>query len=148
MVTRLVKTEGADMNDTTRTSWWQRNWKWFVPVGCLGLIAMVGGAIVGLLFLVFGLIKSADVYQDALSQAQNHPAVQRELGQPIEAGWLVMGNISLEGTSGEADITIPVSGPNGEARVYVVASKTAGQWTYQLLEVEFSESGQRLNLLE
>lgn len=136
------------MNDTAQTSWWQRNWKWFVPVGCLGLLAMVGVAIVGLMFLVFGMIKSADVYQDALSQAQNHASVQRALGQPIEAGWLVMGNISVEGASGEADITIPISGPDGEARVFAVASKSAGRWTYQLLEVEISASGERINLLE
>jgi len=25
------------------TTWWQRNWKWFVPVGCLGLLAIFTG---------------------------------------------------------------------------------------------------------
>ena len=26
-----------------QTSWWQKNWKWFVPVGCLGLLAVFIG---------------------------------------------------------------------------------------------------------
>lgn len=136
------------MNDTAPAGWWQRNWKWGAPVGCLTVVALVVAAVLGLLFFIFSMIKSTDVYEEALSRTQTHPVVQRELGQPIEADWLVMGSISTSGSSGEADIVIPITGPNGQARIYAVASKSAGRWTYQVLEVEVGDSGQRINLLE
>lgn len=75
------------MTDSVKASWWQRNWKWFVPVLGLGFFGLVGATVVAVLFLVMGVVKSSDVYQEALSLAQSHPVVQRELGEPIEAGW-------------------------------------------------------------
>ncbi len=43
------------MEDTLiQESWWKRNWKWVVPVGCgvffiVGIILVVGGVIWGVL---------------------------------------------------------------------------------------------------
>ncbi|MDQ6808418.1 MAG: cytochrome c oxidase assembly factor 1 family protein, partial [Verrucomicrobiota bacterium] len=42
----------------------------------------------------------------------------------------------VEGTSGKADMTIPISGPHGSGTIYAVATKTAGRWIYSILEVE------------
>jgi hypothetical protein len=28
------------MTETGNPNWWSRNWKWFVPVGCLSLILL------------------------------------------------------------------------------------------------------------
>ena len=131
-----------------RKGWWGRNWKWFVPTGCLTLLLVVGGCIAGLVGFVFSLIKSSDAYKDALAAAQASPAVQKALGTPIEAGLLVMGNIHVSGTSGNADLTIPISGPKGEATIYAVATKSAGKWTFDRLEVAIEDSDERLDLLK
>ena len=34
-----------------RRNWWERNWKWFVPSGCLTLI-LLGCLFIGLIFTV------------------------------------------------------------------------------------------------
>ena len=135
------------MNEMTNDGWWQRNWKWFVPTLALTIVAFVGTAIVGLVFLVFGMIKSSEVYVEALARAQAHPVVQHQLGLPIEDGWMVMGNISTSGGSGEADLTIPISGPRGQARIFAVATRSAGQWRFDHLVVVFDGSEERLDLL-
>ena len=31
------------MNQPQERNWWNRNWKWFVPVGCLGAIVLIVG---------------------------------------------------------------------------------------------------------
>ena len=31
------------MNQPQERNWWNRNWKWFVPVGCLGAIVSIVG---------------------------------------------------------------------------------------------------------
>ncbi len=70
------------------------------------------------------------------------------LGTPVEVGLLTTGNISTSGSSGEADLAIPISGPKGGATVYVVASKSEGEWIFSTLVVGLKEGGERINLLE
>ena len=129
-------------------TWWQRNWKWFVPVCCLGALALFAVFAVLIVTLVFGLIKSSGVYKDALAIARAHPAVVRALGSPIEDGIYVMGNINVSGSSGHADLAIPISGPKGKGTIYAVATKHAGQWTFSKLVVEIKETKERIDLLE
>jgi hypothetical protein len=80
-----------------KRGWWSRNWKWFVPVGCLSMLALVAVVIVLIVTLVFGALKSSDVYKQAMTKATANPTVISELGQPIESGWMVSGSISVNG---------------------------------------------------
>ncbi len=51
------------MDRPTKASWWSRNWKWLVPIGCLlSLILFVGFTY---LIMTFGLMKSSDAYIQA-----------------------------------------------------------------------------------
>ena len=129
------------------TTWWQRNWKWFVPV-CLGSVVLFAGFIVLILTIVFGMMKSSDAYKDALAMARANPYVQDALGSPFEEGLLVAGNINISGSSGYADLAIPVSGPDGSGTIYVVASKSAGQWTFLKLVVGIKATNERIYLIE
>ncbi len=129
-------------------NWWSRNWKWCVPAGCFSIV-LVMVVFVGLIVaLVFGLIKSSDVYKDALTQAQANESVSEALGSPIEAGFLVTGSINISGSSGDADIAIPISGPKGSGTIYAVATKSGGAWTFSTLNVQIKGSEERMNLLD
>ena len=130
------------------TTWWQRNWKWFVPVGCLGLLAIFIGFVGLIVTSVFGMMKSSDVYKDALAAARAEPAVEMALGTPIEEGLFVMGNINISGSSGQADLAIPISGPDDEATIYAVAEKSAGRWTFSTLVVEIKTTGEKIDLMK
>ena len=130
------------------STWWQNNWKWFVPVGCLGLLTILIGFIALIVTIVFGMVKSSEVYKDALAAARADPTVEMALGTPIEDGLLVMGNISISGLSGKADIAIPISGPFDKGTIYAVAKKSAGRWTFTTLVVEIKTSGERIDLMK
>jgi uncharacterized integral membrane protein len=132
--------------EKTRT-WWQRNWKWFVPVASLGFLALFAAFIVLIVTIVFGMIKSSDVYKDALATARANPTVVKALGSPIEAGILVMGSINISGPSGQADLAIPISGPNGKGTIYAAATKAAGKWTFSKLVVEIKATKERIDLI-
>ncbi|OGP55053.1 MAG: hypothetical protein A2Y65_04180 [Deltaproteobacteria bacterium RBG_13_52_11] len=129
-------------------TWWQRNWKWFVPVAGLAFLALFAAFIMLIITIVFGMIKSSDVYKDALATARTHPAVVKALGSPIKEGIFVMGSISVSGSSGQADLAIPISGPNGKGTIYAVASKHAGQWTFSKLVVEIKATKEIIDLIE
>ena len=53
------------MDQSQKRSWWNRNWKWVVPAGCLTPILVCGGFITLVFVFVFGAIKSSDVYIDS-----------------------------------------------------------------------------------
>lgn len=142
-----LKTQPPLPQEKSRT-WWQRNWKWFVPVACLGFLALFAAFIMLIITIVFGMIKSSDVYKDALATAQTHPAVMKALGSPIKAGIFVMGSMNISGSSGQADLAIPISGPNGKGTIYAVASKHAGQWTFSKLVVEIKATKEIIDLIE
>ena len=128
-----------------KPNWWGRNWKWFVPAGCLTAILLAIGFVVIILTIVFGAMKRSGPYQDGLATAKNHPEVQEALGTPIDAGLFMGGSIHVNGASGNADITFPISGPRGKARVYIVGRKRAGNWQYSHRSVEL-ENGTKISL--
>lgn len=135
------------MEQDNGSDWLTRNWKWLVPVGCLGLFLLFAAFVIGIFSFVMGLMKSSDAYKEALTRAQNHPFVQEIIGDPIEAGWFTTGSINIRNQSGHADLVIPISGPNGKAKIYVVAIKSEGVWSFSTLMVESGDDEQRLNLL-
>ena len=135
------------MNPPQQKGWFGRNWKWFVPVGCLSMVLMAVAVVAAGIYFVFGAIKSSDVYQQALAKTRSNPAVVRELGEPIEAGWRISGSINVSNDSGNADVRIPVSGPKKSGAVYATAIKKQGKWDFSTLEVEIEGDTKRINLL-
>jgi hypothetical protein len=123
-----------------------RHWKWLIPVGCLGFLLLIVGFVVGIAAFAFSLIKSSDVYREAIHAVQTHPVARSELGDPIESGWFVSGSIQTSGPSGSADVSVPVSGPKRSGRVYAVATKSAGRWQFSLLELELEGRPGRIDL--
>ena len=136
------------MNQQQNTNWWGRNWKWFVPVGCLGTLFLFACFTALIIFFVLGLIKSSDAYNDATAMVRAHPSVQESIGTPIEEGIFISGNIKVSGPSGKASLSIPVSGPKGKGTLFVEAEKSAGQWTFSTLVLEIKGTRHRIDLLE
>ena len=126
-------------------SWWSRNWMWVVPVGCLTPIVLFALFFAGIVFFVFKLIRSTDVYRDSLARAQAHPEVVRRLGSPIEPKWWVLGSINVDNDEGEADFVVPIRGPKGDGAIEVEATKNDGKWTYSRLVVDMD--GAEVDLL-
>jgi len=131
-----------------RRNWWQRNWKWFVPTGCLTLIALAVAFVAMIVVVVFGAMKSSDAYRIAASRARNDERVVRAIGKPMSEGLFVSGHTNVNGGSGQADLEIPISGPKGKAKIYAVATKSAGEWVYSKLVVRVESTGETIDLNE
>ena len=103
-------------------------------VGCvMGVLILACGAVV--VGLVFYMMRSSDVYEQAVEIAQSHPEAARALGEPIKAGFFVTGSISTSGQSGRAEIAIPVQGSRDKGTVNVSATKSGGEWQFHTLEL-------------
>jgi len=108
--------------------------KWGL-IGCLGVILMIAVFAGVVVTIVFGTMKTTDVYRGARRSAERDPRVIQALGSPIRPGLWVSGNINVEGRRGDADITFPIHGPKGKASVHAIATKQSGTWHYAELTV-------------
>lgn len=118
-----------------------------VMFGCLGALVLMVLFAAGMVMFVFSLMRSSEPYQEAMRRAKASPGVAATLGEPIEAGRFVTGSVNVSGPSGDANLSIPISGPKGSGTIYVIAEKRAGKWEYKLLEFQPSGQTQRLDLL-
>jgi hypothetical protein len=137
MLARRTPPEDAMVEST---NWWGRHWKWFAPMGCLTIVLLLALVIGGVMALVFGMMKSSDVYAQALDRARASPEVAAVLGTPVEEGLFVTGQWSESATNGSAELSIPLSGPKGDGTLHVVAEKSGGTWRFSTLVIE-SASG-------
>ena len=103
----------------------------------------------GALFVVFvfGLLANSEPAQMSVAMAQSNPALVERLGTPLTRGRWVSGNISVSDASGNAELSIPISGPKGHGTLYVEAKKHAGLWHLDLLQFGADGSDARLDLL-
>jgi hypothetical protein len=112
------------------------------------MLLLAVGVAFAIVSLVFGVMKSSDAYKMALAKAKADPRVMAALGSPIDDGLFIRGKTNVSGSSGQADVTVPISGPKGKGTIYFVASKFAGEWTFSKLMVEIADSKERIDLIE
>ena len=90
--------------------------------------------LVPILFLGGGF-KGSEPYQQGMEAASRNREVIRALGEPIESAGIITGELSLGGLSGEADLRIPIRGPEGRGVLYVAGRKENGVWVYYTFAV-------------
>ena len=121
----------------------------FGGCGCGAIIAvLVLAFIAGILALIFGIMRSSEPFQQAVAEVQHNPQAVRALGEPIKIGWFLSGSISTSGDSGEAELSIPVSGPVDKGTLYVEAYKSEDVWHFTRMELVTKKYPNRINLLE
>ena len=116
-------------------SWLERHPRSKIPLGCL-ILVLLFGAFFGILFTVItASFRSSDVYKQALAKAGANPQVRQALGEPIQQKGFMTGQLNVNGSTGDADLSIPIRGPRGKATVRAVAKKSGGVWRFSWLQV-------------
>jgi hypothetical protein len=135
-------------NGIVQRSWWSRNWKWFIPTGCLSLILVFSLFIGGIFYAITSSMKNSDAYKEAMKQVQKSELVAERLGGSIESDGMITGDINISGSTGTADLQIPIKGSKGEGVLFVVADKQNVQWKYKVMYVYLNDSKEQINLLK
>ncbi len=125
--------------------------KWLIVASASVLV--LGGAAAGCFVVraqsAFHECAPAD---EALYQVRNHPEAVAVLGEPVEAGYWIQGSLttSFSGSTGSADLWIPLEGPKAKGKAHVVASvkprgMMAKQWVFEPISLAV-EGGPTLTL--
>ncbi len=97
-------------------------------------------------FFATGIMKETDAYRIALARAEGNSAVIEAIGSPISQTGIVSGKSNVNGPTGEANLSIPLSGPKGKATLYVEAKKSADLWVFQTMVVKIEKTSERIDL--
>ena len=124
-------------------SWWSRNWKRAVPLGCLTVLLLLAGLVAA----IMGFIRSAGPLEEAMALARSNCAVEAALGLPVDAGWLVSGSVNVSGPIGDAAMSYPVEGSRASGRLHAVAYKETGRWEFRALQLEVEPNAERIDVL-
>ncbi|WP_394773216.1 cytochrome c oxidase assembly factor Coa1 family protein [Flavobacterium sp.] len=131
-----------------RKSWWERNWKWFVPTGCVSILLIFVLFIGGIFFGVTSMMTNSDAYKGAMNQAQHNKLVIEKLGSPIEDDGMTSGSIhTTNDDGGNCNLQIPIKGPKGKGTLFVVAEKR-GTWKYSEITVFIKATKEEIDLLK
>src|SRR5438067_3348078 len=106
----------------------------------------VGGCALMVFFFATRMMKQSEAYKIALARAQANSAVVEAIGSPISQKGIVSGNSNVNGATGEANLSIPLSGPKGKATLYVEAKKSTDIWLFETVVVKIEKTGERIDL--
>src|SRR5437868_5640084 len=118
-----------------RRSWIEQHPRSKIPLGCLTLLILIGMFVGVLMTVITTSFRSSDVYKQSMSQAGANEQVHSQIGDPIKADWLIAGELKVNGDSGSANLSIPISGSQGRGTIRAVASKSGGVWQFSCLQV-------------
>jgi hypothetical protein len=112
-----------------------------IALGVLGGIAVTAVAgIAGLFVVATSAIRSSDAYRTSLELVQSSPIAQRELGHPIEDGFMPTGSVERTDDFGRSQLSISLEGPRGKGTAHVVAHRDGTRWVVEGAQLEAGSS--------
>ncbi len=121
---------------------------WKIPLGGLTLLFLLGGFAAILITVITTSFRSSDVYRQAMTRAAGElPGARRTGGADLQAAWLVSGQLNVSGSTGNANLSIPISGPRGKGTIRAVADKSGGVWRFTYLQVSVEGQPATIDLL-
>ncbi|MGI5308582.1 cytochrome c oxidase assembly factor Coa1 family protein [Rheinheimera sp. WS51] len=121
------------------------NFKWIL-IGLLAFCVMAS-FISGIVVLVMKMMKG-EAYDISLQAVRDNPMVIEKIGKVIDPSWYVLGNVNINGPEGSATIEYSISGEVSAAKVYVYATRHAGEWTLYKLIVAPENDGNRIIVID
>jgi len=136
-------------HEAPKKNWFQRNWLWLIPSGCLVLIIVFVLFIGGIVYGAFSMVKESVPYEEAIAKMNQNELVIEALGTPVETSTLFEGNFSFTNGKSNIDVIVPVSGTKSKGMLFIVGHKSDEDedWDYKKLEVVLSAEKDTINLL-
>jgi Cytochrome oxidase complex assembly protein 1 len=129
-------------------SWFEKNWKWFVPVVTGGALLLAFAFVAAVYLFASSIIRNTFPYHFATQHALESSVVSERLGAPLHIGWFIVGQINYTNSDGTAYLRIPISGPKGKGTIVLEGKRSEGHWNFETLEVDVAGSSEPINLLE
>lgn len=116
--------------------WWQRHWRWAMPLAVVLTVAVVVGITGWTLWQWRTSAHASEPMQEALRRARCNIDLVADFGEPMQPGWLPVGSMQTN-FNGQRDVGLMVGleGPHHHGQLFVQARRTDGVWDYPVVYV-------------
>ena len=115
----------------------QRNW----GIAAAVVYGFGASVLIGAFAIVFSVAFSLEPVDMVKREARTNPEIARHLGTPVEPSWWFSGSIQTRNRSGDADVTVSVSGPLGSGTLRSISLLRGGVWTVRKMVLTLDDGG-------
>ncbi len=135
-------------------SWWQRNWKWFLPTSSMLFIIVIGSLITASIegnAKDYAQAYSDDsLYEKALEKVKANPRVKETLGEiePIDKLAILEGNTKYSDNNNSVETTIRIKGTKTKGKMDISATKNGTGWEYKKINIRVKDPKEEIDVLK
>jgi hypothetical protein len=135
-------------------SWWERNWKWFLPTSIV-LISLVLGilftsAIDGNLTDIAQAYSEQSLYEKAIEKAKTNTRVLEVMGtiEPIDQLAILEGNVMYSNNNKAVAVSVRIKGTKGKGKMDIAAVKNGKGWEYKKISIRIKDPKEEIQILK
>lgn len=132
-------------------SWWQSNWKWFVPVFIVVIISIgfLSAITKGNSTDIVQAYSETSLYENAIAKAKTNQRVVKVLGEiePIDKLAILEGNAIYSNNNNTVTTSIRIKGSNGKAKLDIIANKNGNDWIYKKITIRINNPKEEIQVL-
>jgi hypothetical protein len=121
-------------------NWWNKNWKWIIPVLGIFLISVFTISTTDIGENTFDIVKAyadPDLVETALNKAQENDEVKELLGtlEQVDKMAKLEGSVKYLNNDTSVDISVRVKGSKGKGRMRILAERNRDTWEYKKIVI-------------
>jgi len=135
-------------------SWWNRNWKWFVPTSLFLFVVLIGfilsSNIDGNLTDIAQAYSDNSLYEKTIEKAKTNKRVLEVLGEiePIDQFAIMEGNAIYSNNNNTVELCIRVKGNKGTGKMDILAEKNGTIWNYKKINIRIKEPKEVIEIIK
>ena len=120
----------------------QRNW----AIAAAILYGLAAFAVIGVVAFVLIVFANLEPFDTIKQEARTNPQIAERTGTPVKVGWFVSGSVNQHNQSGNADVSVSVSGPLASGTLRMVSTRRNGVWQVRKMLLTLDGTGQAVAL--
>jgi hypothetical protein len=134
-------------------TWWNRNWKWFLPILLLFLILfsfILSSTIEGNLTDIAQAYSDNSLYEKAIEKAKGNKRVLEVIGkiEPIDQFAILEGNAIYYNNNNSVSLSIRIKGSKGKGKMDISAEKNGTAWNYKKINIRIKGSKEEIQIIK
>jgi hypothetical protein len=136
----------------TEKSWWNKNWKWFLPALLFLLLFgfLLSSSIDGNITDIAQAYSDNSLYEKAIDKAKTNKRVLQVIGEieQIDQLAILEGNAIYSNNNNSVTLSIRVKGNKGKGKMDISAERNGTAWNYKKINIRIKEPKEEIQIIK
>jgi hypothetical protein len=135
-------------------SWWNSNWKWFLPTSLILFLLLFGfilsSTVDGSITDIAQAYSDNSLYEKAIEKVKTNKRVLETLGEiePIDKLAIFEGNAIYSNNNNSVALSIRIKGSKGKGKMDISAEKNGTAWKYKTINIRIKNPKEEIQILK